>query len=283
MFQKGSGKEMVHSKKIIESFDLSGRVTLVTGGERGLGKAMAEAVAEVGSNVIINYPSSDEKARAEETGKIISGLGVQAKLIQADVTRVEDVENMFGEIDRTFGRLDVLINNAGITSAPAWVHEMSTSDWDRVINVNLRGAFLCMKHALGVMMRQRSGSIINVSSIGALLASDSRFMSIANYSASKAGLLALTRQAAADYASYGIRVNAIALGHHGHTELAASWRKSWSEKALEEYAESELIRTPMGRRGREEELKGLTVFLASEASSYVTGQTIIQDGGYTLR
>lgn len=274
---------MVHSRKGIEFFDLSGRVTLVTGGERGLGKAMAEAVAEVGSDVIINYPFFDEEARAEETGKLISGLGVRSKIIQADVTRVEDVESMFDEIERTFGRLDVLINNAGITSAPTWVHEMPVSDWDRVINVNLRGAFLCMKHALVVMMRQRSGGIINVSSVGALLASDSRFMSIANYSASKAGLLALTRQAAADYAAHGIRVNAIALGHHGSTELAASWRKTWTEKALTEYSERELTRTPMGRRGREEELKGLIVFLASEASSYITGQTIIQDGGYSLR
>jgi NAD(P)-dependent dehydrogenase (short-subunit alcohol dehydrogenase family) len=274
---------MVHSRKAIESFDLSGKVTLVTGGERGLGKAMAEAMAEIGSDVIINYPHLDEKAPAEETAKLISGLGVQTKIIQADVTSVEDVESMFDEIERTFGRLDVLINNAGITSAPAWVHEMSVSDWDRVISVNLRGAFLCMKHALVLMMRQRSGSVINVASVGALLASDSDFMSIANYSASKAGLLALTRQAAADYATYGIRINAIALGHHGRTDLATSWRKTWSEKALTEYAERELTHTPMGRRGREEELKGLIVFLASEASSYITGQTIIQDGGYSLR
>lgn len=274
---------MVHSRKVTGLFDLSGRVTLVTGGERGLGKAMAEAVAEVGSDVIINYPFFEEKASAEETAKLISGLGVQTRIIQADVTRVEDVESMVGEIERTFGRLDVLINNAGITSAPAWVHEMSVSDWDRVINVNLRGAFLCMKHALVVMMRQREGAIINVSSVGALRASDPKFLSIANYSASKAGLLALTRQAASDYAACGIRVNAVALGHHGRTELAASWRKSWSEEALKEYAERELTRTPMGRRGREEELKGLIVFLASEASSYVTGQTIVQDGGYSLR
>jgi NAD(P)-dependent dehydrogenase (short-subunit alcohol dehydrogenase family) len=133
-----------------------------------------------------------------------------------------------------------------------------------------------------LMMRQKQGSIINVSSVGALLASDSQFMSISNYSASKAGLLALTRQAAADYAPHGIRVNAVALGHHGKTELAASWRKNWPEEALKEYAESELKRTPMGRRGSEEELKGLVAFLVSEASGYITGQTIIQDGGYSL-
>ena len=133
-------------RKAQELFDLSGRVTLVTGGERGLGKTMAEAVAEVGSDVVINYPFPGEKARAEETARLISELGVRTQIIEADVTRVEEVESMFAEIERTFGRLDGLINNAGITSAPAWVHEMSVSDWDRVINVNLRGAFLCMKY-----------------------------------------------------------------------------------------------------------------------------------------
>ena len=270
------------NRKTKELFDLSGRVTLVTGGERGLGKAMAEAVAEVGSDVIINYPFPEEKARAEETAHLISGLGVRTGIIQADVSVVEDVEAMFGEIERTFGGLDVLINNAGITTSPAWVHEMPIADWDRVMNVNLRGAFLCMKHALSIMMRRKQGCIVNVSSIGALLASDSKFMSLSNYAASKAGLLALTRQAAADYAPYGIRINAIALGHHGKTELAASWRKNWSEEVLKEYAETELKRTPMGRRGSEEDLKGLVVFMVSEASSYITGQTIIQDGGYSL-
>jgi len=269
-------------RKTKESFDLSGKVTLVTGGERGLGKVMAEAVAEFGSDVVINYPFLEEKTRAEETARFVSGMGVRTQIIRADVTHAEDVESMFGEIESVFGRLDVMINNAGITTAPAWVHEMSVSDWDRVINVNLRGAFLCMKYALSIMMRRKQGCIVNVSSIGALLASDSKFMSLANYSASKAGLLALTRQAAADYAPYGIRINAIALGHHGKTELAASWRQNWPEEMLKEYAEMELNKTPMGRRGSEQELKGLIAFLVSDASSYITGQTIIQDGGYSL-
>jgi NAD(P)-dependent dehydrogenase (short-subunit alcohol dehydrogenase family) len=275
-------EETMMNRKTKELFDLSGKVTLITGGERGLGKVMAEAVSELGSDVVINYPFPEEKASAEETSRLISGAGVRTQIIQADVTRVEDVESMFGEIERMFGRLDVLINNAGITTAPAWVHEMPVSDWDRVINVNLRGAFLCMKYALSIMMRRKQGCIVNVSSIGALLASDSKYMSLANYSASKAGLLALTRQAAADYAPYGIRINAIALGHHGKTELASSWRQNWPDEMLKEYAETELKRTPMGRRGSEEELKGLIVFLVSEASNYITGQTIIQDGGYSL-
>lgn len=273
---------MTHQRKSQGLFDITGKATLVTGGERGLGRVMAEAMAEAGSDVIINYPFPEEKARAEETANLISELGVRTQIIQTDVTDANQVETMFVEAERTFGKVDVLINNAGITSVPAWVHEMSVSDWDRVINVNLRGAFLCMKYALPIMMRQKQGCIINVSSVGALLASDSRFLSIANYSASKAGLLALTRQAAADYAPLGIRINAIALGHHGKTELAASWRKSWSEELLKEYAESELKRTPMARRGSDEELKGLITFLASDAAGYITGQTIVQDGGYSL-
>lgn len=270
------------NKKTQELFDLSGKVTLITGGERGLGKVMAEAVAEFGSDVVINYPFLEEEARAKETARHLSELGVRTKIIQADVTRVEDVESMFIEIERAFGRLDILINNAGITTAPAWIHEMSVSDWDRVLNVNLRGAFLCMKYALSMMMRRKQGCIVNVSSIGALIASDSKFMSHANYSASKAGLLALTIQSAADYAPHGIRINAVALGHHGQTELAASWKQYWTEELRKEYTETELKRTPMGRWGKEQELKGLIVFLVSEASSYITGQTIIQDGGYSL-
>jgi NAD(P)-dependent dehydrogenase (short-subunit alcohol dehydrogenase family) len=275
-------KGTINNAKAKQFFDLSGRVTLVTGGERGLGKAMAEAVAEFGSEVIINYPFPEEKPRAEETAHLISGLGVRTRIIQADVSRVEEVERMFRETQDVFGRIDILINNAGITSQPAWVHEMQVVDWDRVINVNLRGPFLCMKYALPFMMNQKHGCIINVSSVAALRAADSKFSSIANYSASKAGLLALTRQAATDYAAYGIRVNAVALGHHGSTELASEWRKRWSEKMLKEYAEKTSGRIPMGRRGREEEVKGLIVFLASEASSYITGQVIIQDGGLSL-
>ena len=272
----------MHNKKAMGSFDLSDRVTLVTGGERGLGRAMAEGVAEFGSDVIINYPFPEEKARAEETAHVISSLGVRAEIVQADVSREDEVERMFNGMENAFGRTNVLINNAGITSPPAWIHEMPVGDWDRVINVNLRGAFLCMKYALPMMMRQKRGSVINVSSVAALRASDSKFLSIANYSASKAGLLALTRQAAADYAGHGIRINAVAFGHIGSTELAAGWRKNMPEGALREYGERMLDHIPMGRRGKEEELKGLIVFLASEASSYITGQTIIEDGGLSL-
>lgn len=263
-------------------FDLSGRVALVTGGERGLGKAIAEALAEFGSDVIINYPYPQEKAQAEETANLLAGLGVTTQIIQADVSRAEEVQKMFEKIQHLFGRIDILINNAGITSSPAWVHEMSVADWDRVINVNLRGPFLCMKYALPLMMNQKHGCIINVSSVAALKISDSKFLSISNYSASKAGLLALTRQTAADYASHGIRVNAIALGFHGSTSLTSAWKKKWSEEMLREYAEMIKRQTPMGRRGKEIEVKGLVIFLASEASGFITGQTIIQDGGVSL-
>lgn len=263
-------------------FDLSGKVALVTGGEKGLGKAMAEAVAEFGSDVIINYPFPEEKAQAEETANLIARLGVRTQIIQADVSRAEEVEKMFQEIRDVFGRIDILINNAGITSPAAWVHEMPVADWDRVINVNLRGSFLCMKYALPLMMNQKHGCIINVSSVTALRVSSSKFLSISNYSASKAGILALTRQAAADYASYGIRVNAIALGYHGSTSLTSDWKKKWSEEMLREYAEMIKRQTPMGRRGKEIEVKGLVIFLASEASSFITGQTIVQDGGLSL-
>jgi NAD(P)-dependent dehydrogenase (short-subunit alcohol dehydrogenase family) len=273
---------MTSDLRASQIFDLSGKIALVTGGQRGLGKAMAEAVAEFGSDVIINYPFPEEKAFAEETSGLLNGLGVRTRIIQADVSRAEEVEKMFQEIRDVFGRIDILINNAGITSAAAWVHEMPVTDWDRVINVNLRGPFLCMKYALPLMMNQKHGCIINVSSIAAIKASSSKFLSISNYSASKAGLLALTRQAAADYASYGIRINAIALGYHGSTSLSSEWKKKWSAEMLKEYAEMAKQQVPLGRRGKESDLKGLVVFLASEASSYITGQTIVQDGGISL-
>lgn len=273
---------MRNGKKAHQLFDLSGRVTLVTGGHRGLGKPISEAVAEAGSDVMINYPFTEERSIAEETEGIISALGVRAEIIRADVTKEAEVESMFDEAKARFGRLDVLINNAGVTSPPAKIHEMAIKDWDQVIKVNLRGTFLCMKCALPIMMNQSRGSIINVSSVAALRATDCKFLSIANYSASKAGLLALTRQAAADYASYGIRVNAIALGFHGSTSLSAEWKKNWSDEMLREYQAMIRQQTPMGRRGEEEELKGLIVFLASEASSFITGQTIVQDGGISL-
>jgi NAD(P)-dependent dehydrogenase (short-subunit alcohol dehydrogenase family) len=273
---------MTSDPKASQIFDLSGKVALVTGGQRGLGKAMAEALAEFGSDVIINYPFPEERAFAEETSGLLNGLGVRTRIIQADVSRADEVEKMFQEIRDVFGRIDILINNAGITSMAAGVHEMSVSDWDRVINVNLRGPFLCMKYALPLMMNQKQGSIINVASVAALRASTIKFFSISNYSASKAGLLALTRQAAVDYASYNIRINAIALGFHGSTSLSSEWKKKWSAEMLKEYAETAKQLVPLGRRGKESDLKGLVVFLASEASSYITGQTIVQDGGISL-
>jgi len=263
-------------------FDLSDKITLITGGQRGLGKAMAEGVAECGSDVIINYPFEGEKARAEETAGLIAALGVRTHIIKADVSDAGDVERMFGEVERVFGRVDALINNAGITSPPAWIHEMPVADFDRVIKVNLRGSFLCMKYALPLMMARKHGCIINVSSVAALRAADSEFSSIANYSASKAALLALTRQAAADYAPFGIRVNSVALGHIGKTELAAEWKTTWPEERVKEYRLKVAKATPLGRSGREDEVKGLIVFLASEASSYITGQTLINDGGLSI-
>lgn len=263
-------------------FDLSDKVTLVTGGQRGLGKAMAEGLAECGSDIIINYPFAPEKPRAEETAASLVGLGVRVYLIQADVSNPEDVQRMFTEVQSVFGRVDALINNAGITSVPAWIHEMTVADFDRVINVNLRGSFLCMKYALPLMMARKQGCIVNVSSVAALRAADSEFSSIANYSASKAAVLALTRQAAADYAPFNIRVNSIALGHIGRTELAADWRGSWSEDKVKRYRAKTAKATPMGRSGREDEMKGLIVFLVSDASSYMTGQTIINDGGLSI-
>lgn len=257
-------------------FDLSGKVALVTGGGQGLGREICEAMAEFGADVVCCYATSKEGA--EEVVDYAKKLGRRAIAIQADVSNSESVANLVSQTVAELGTIDILFNNAAIMGMPMRLHEVPVEAWDGVMAVNLRGVFVCMKAVLPLMVEKKSGSIINISSISGLMAGHEEWSlpDVAPYAASKAGVNMLTRHAASAYAKDGIRINTIAPGAHRTKleefppELLAAM-----EAKISKY-------TPLGRPGEPREIKGLAVYLASDASSYVTGQIIVQDGGFTV-
>lgn len=255
-------------KSVHELFDLTGRVAIVTGGSRGLGKEIAEGLAEAGASLMICArrerwlkPTLEEfQAR---------GFNVLAKV--ADVSRPEDIEAVVKATIEAFGKIDILVNNAG-TSWGCMPEDMPLEKWQKVIDVNLTACFL-MAQAVGrEMLKRESGCIINISSVSGITSSANGPF-YAGYVASKAGLIGLTRELAATWGRRGIRVNAIAPGFF-HSRLA--------DKVIEIYEKTIQENNPIPRIGREGELKGVAVFLASDASSYITGQTIVVDGGLTI-
>jgi gluconate 5-dehydrogenase len=252
-----------------ELFDLSGRVALVTGGSRGLGKEIAEGLAEAGCSLMI-------LARREQwlspTLDEFRARGFRCEGTLCDVAREEEIDSVVGRTIESFGRLDILVNNAGITwGEPAEKH--SIDKWRQVIDVDLTGAFLFAQRAARHMIEARYGNIINVASIAGLVGTLPEGQHIAAYVAAKGGLIALTRELGAKWAQYGIRVNAIAPGF---------FPSRMTEKVLEAAERQIQAQVPMRRIGREGELKGVAVFLASAASGYITGQTIVVDGGTTI-
>jgi gluconate 5-dehydrogenase len=256
-------------KKLSEVFDLSGRVALVTGGSRGLGKEMAEGLAEAGASLML-------LARREQwlqpTTEEFTSRGFKCEGAICDVSDPNDVRAAVDRTLRTFGKIDILVNNAGITwGAPA--EEMPLDKWQKVLDVNLTGAFLFCQSAGRHMLERRSGSIINVASIAGLIGTMESGQPIVGYVAAKGGMLAMTRELAAKWARRGVRVNAIAPGF---------FPSRMTEKVLEASGPEIAANVPMGRVGLEGELKGVAVFLASDAAGYVTGQTIVVDGGTTI-
>jgi len=188
---------------------------------------------------------------------------------------------MFKQLENNFGRLDVLVNNAGITTHSAVIDQVDVSEWHKLLNVNLHGVFYCMKEGLKIMMRQKKGSIINIASIMGIDALDPDIFSKAPYIASKAAVIGLTKEGAAEYGRYGIRVNCIAPGWYPGTRIEERLGIKQTEDAEKAFLQMLASITPMRRTGKPRELKGLLLYLASDASSFVTGQIIAPDGGWT--
>ncbi|HLF83693.1 MAG TPA: SDR family oxidoreductase [Blastocatellia bacterium] len=252
-----------------ELFDLSGKVALVTGGSRGLGKEMAEGLAEAGASLML-------LARREQwltpTVEEFRGRGFRCEGALCDVSNPDDVQASVDRTIETYGQIDILVNNAGVTWGQP-IEEHSLEKWNMVLQINLTGAFLFSQRAGREMLKRRSGNIINVASIAGLVGSMESGQHIVGYVAAKGGLIAMTREFAAKWARRGIRVNAIAPGFFPSrmTEKVLAVSQPQMEAAI-----------PMGRVGAEGELKGVAVFLAAPASGYITGHTIVVDGGGTI-
>jgi len=256
-------------------FTLTGKVSLVTGAGSGLGRVFCEAMAEHGSDVVC---SDINEAWAKETADMIANYGVKTAVVKADVSKQDEVKALFRKVDQEFGKLDVLFNNAGIATKGVRIHEMRLEDWNKVIGVNLTGVFLCMQEGLKLMLRQKSGSIINIASILGLVAVDPDILAIQHYIASKHGVIGITKTAAVQYGPDNIRVNAIAPGFYAGTKLGDVEERT--EKEAQAMAEKAISLTPLKRFGQPEEIKGLAVLLASDASSFITGATYVTDGGW---
>ena len=243
-----------------------GRVAIVTGGGRGIGRAIAYRLAVEGVNLAISYRSND--AAAEETAEKVRANGVECKLFKGDVASPGDVEALFKGVSDVFGRVDVLVNNAGITRDNLMMR-MKEEEFDEVLRTNLKGTYLCTRAALRPMVRARWGRIVNVSSVVGLVGNAGQ----ANYAASKAGIIGFTKSAAREVAQRGITVNVVAPGYV-ETELTGSLPESVKEQIREQ--------VPMGRFGEVEDVAEVVAFLIGEGAGYVTGQTIAVDGGMTM-
>ena len=247
---------------------LEHKVALVTGGTSGIGKATAIALGTAGAKVVF---SGRREAEGEDVANSIRKSGAECLFVRSDVSSEADVKALIDKTVATYGRLDCAFNNAGIDSPAKPLHEHSLEHFDKLMAINVRGLFLCMKYELQQMTTQGSGVIINNSSTSGLFA----FAGTSPYVASKHAVMGLTRAAALDYAKQGIRINAV---NPGLTATELIDRFTNQDPALEEQLASIV---PMGRMGQPEEIAAAVVFLCSDAASYMTGQSLVLDGGYT--
>jgi NAD(P)-dependent dehydrogenase (short-subunit alcohol dehydrogenase family) len=253
--------------KVQDMFSLKGKVAVVTGGSSGLGVTFARALAEVGANIVLAARRLD---KLDEVGNDLSRLGVKVKSVQCDVSKQDEVQSLVDETLKTFGRLDIMVNNAGVAAmSPAT--EIAIEEWNRVVSVNLTGTFLCARTAARQMMKRGGGKIVNIASIYGAVGD---VFPASPYYATKGAVINLTRDLAVEWAPFKINVNAIAPGF---------FPSEMTEGIFQDphYLEYINKQTPLGRTGDPDDLKGAIVFLASQASDYVTGQTIFVDGGWT--
>lgn len=245
---------------------LKGRTAIVTGSGRGIGRAIALKLASMGANVVINdIPSS---ADADKTSEDVKALGVGSIVVKGDVRNIDDVKNLVDSTVKEFGGVDIFVNNAGVTKDGLMLR-MSEEDWDLVMDINLKGAFNCIKTVVRPMMKKKKGSIINVASIVGVMGNAGQ----ANYVASKAGLIGLTKTTAKEFASRGIRCNAVAPGF-----IRSAMTDVLSDEVKQKYFDS----IPLGKFGETDDIANVVAFLASDMSNYVTGQVINIDGGLVM-
>ncbi|HPA57699.1 MAG TPA: 3-oxoacyl-[acyl-carrier-protein] reductase, partial [bacterium] len=242
---------------------LKGKTAVVTGGYRGIGKAIAIKLASMGANVVINDIGAPETA--DDTVNELKSFGVEAQAVSANVTVEEEVNGMIAKVIEKFGHIDILVNNAGITR-DGLLMKMKESDWQSVLDVNLKGVFLCTKAVVRPMMQQKGGSIVNITSVVGITGNAGQ----ANYSASKAGVIGFTKSIAKEIGSKGVRVNAVAPGFI-NTKM--------TEALPEEVKKAYMANIPLKRYGEPEEIAEVVAFLCEDRSRYMTGQVLKVDGG----
>ena len=263
---------------IEERFSMAGRRAVVTGGGGGFGRAFCRILAEAGSEVI---PVDIDPAAAEETAALVTGAGGRAWAIECDVADATAVEAMAERLAETGSDVDVLINNAGNSPPSRRVADIPVQEWDDVIAVNLRSAFLCTRALIPMMLTTENPSIVNIASVLGMRGFHPGVISQAGYAASKAGMIGLTLQTAADYGEFGLRANAVAPGWHLGTNLSKRAGNFATPEQEERLQRTLRERVPLQRASTAEELAPLVLYLASDASLFVSGAVMTHDGGWT--
>ncbi|WZL74810.1 3-oxoacyl-[acyl-carrier-protein] reductase [Clostridiaceae bacterium 35-E11] len=245
---------------------LSGKTAIITGGSRGIGKAIALKLAELGANVVVNYTSNPQKA--EEVVKAVKNMGRDALALKADVSNSEEVQMFMKEVEKHFDTIDILINNAGITK-DTLLMKMKEDDWDQVVAINLKGTYNCTKAVIRKMMKQKEGKIVNIASVVGIMGNAGQ----ANYAASKAGIVGFTKSVAKELGSRGINVNAVAPGFI-ETDM--------TDALSDEVKENLMAQIPLKQLGKPEDVANVVGFLCTDAANYITGQVLNVDGGMVM-